>query len=150
DALELVAGLRAGGAEEPLVVLGTQGEEELAALCYEVGADAYLCVPSTTTRSLLWTLARATERQRLIREVRRLAQADRQRLQQEHGEAERLLAEQRDLIRDLAQQQPEPEVGETVELPAALKSHYRELLRAHVIMGAGHLVGEMGTLADLL
>jgi hypothetical protein len=44
DALELVEGLRAGGNEEPMIVLGTQPSAETAALCYEVGADAYCCV----------------------------------------------------------------------------------------------------------
>ena len=34
DALDLVEGYRAGGAEEPIIVLGTQSEQELAALCY--------------------------------------------------------------------------------------------------------------------
>src|SRR6202043_576546 len=36
DALNLLDGLRAGGAEEPLIVLGQPSEQELAALCYEV------------------------------------------------------------------------------------------------------------------
>ena len=101
DALDLVDGLRAGGALEPLIVLGQPSEQEMAALCYEVGADAYLCVNTATTRTLLWIVARATERHHLIRENRRLSQAERHRLRQEHGETERLLEEQRGLIRDM-------------------------------------------------
>src|SRR5207249_4750377 len=50
---------------------------------------------------LLWTVARAIERYNLIRENRRMVQADRHRLQQEQLEADRLLGEQRGLIRDL-------------------------------------------------
>ena len=53
----LIEGLRAGGNEEPVLVLGTASEQEMAALCYEVGTDAYLCVNTTTTRTLLWTAA---------------------------------------------------------------------------------------------
>jgi DNA-binding NarL/FixJ family response regulator len=163
DALELIEGLRAGGSEEPLIVLGTAAEPELSALCYEVGADAYLCVNSTTTRSFLWTVARAIERHHLIREMRRLTQADRHRLQQEHHEAERLLAEQRGLIRTIdsaPSDQPATESKTAVAaekvpaqgapLPEPLKTHYRELLRAHVIMGSGNLAGEMSAVAELL
>ena len=101
DALELIEGLRAGGFEDPLIVLGNQSEQEMASLAFEVGADAYLCVNATTTRTLLWTAARAIERHRLIRDHRKLIQAERQRLQLEHQEADRLLSQQRALISDL-------------------------------------------------
>jgi DNA-binding NarL/FixJ family response regulator len=171
DALELLDGLRAGGAEEPLIVLGQASEQEMQALCYEVGSDAYVCVNTATTRMLLWVVARATERRNLIRENRRLTQADRHRLKQEHREAERLLTEQRGLMRDLeavrgCQETPEADeaVGDSIVAigrrasgphePASLgepiRNHYRELLRAHVIMGSGNLSTEMATLAELL
>jgi DNA-binding NarL/FixJ family response regulator len=170
DALELLDALRAGGAEEPLVVLGQESEQEMAAPCYEAGADAYVCANTATTRTLLWIVARATERRNLIRENRRLTQAQRHRLRQEHGEAERLLTEQRGLIRDLealrdeAGSDGEPQItGEAIEdigrraaganeapLNESLATHYREMLRAHVIMGSGNLSSEMATLAELL
>ena len=44
DALDLIEGYRAGGADDPIVVLGSPSEQQMAALCYEVGADGYLCV----------------------------------------------------------------------------------------------------------
>ena len=91
DALDLVEGLRGGGNDEPMIVLGAAPSAQMAALCYEVGADAYCCVAETTTRSLLWTFARAIERCQLIREHRRLVQMEQQRLAHEHQEAERLL-----------------------------------------------------------
>ncbi len=168
DALELVEGLRAGGAEEPAIVLGSAGEEELAALCYEVGADGYVCVETATTRNLIWVVARAVERQQLIRENRRLTQAERNRLRLEHNEAERLLDQQRALIRDLEQlrgygfdadeadaadfaaealPQPRPAAASPTD---SLSNHYRELLRAYVIMGSGNLAAEMHALADSL
>jgi CheY-like chemotaxis protein len=185
DGLEFVEGLRAGGHDEPMIVLGTEPSAELAAEAYEVGADAYCCVAETTTRSLLWTFARAIERVQLMRENRRLVQVERQRLTQEHHEAERLLAEQRALIaeleriRDGAQQLSHagPVDGGTIgesdgaeplpsslisslatasatstpcDLPERLVNHYRELLRAHVVMGVGNLAGEMTALAALL
>ena len=179
DALNLIEGYRAGGADESIVVLGTQSEQEMAALCYEVGADAYVCVNTTTTRNLIWVVARAVQRHQLIRENHRLNQADRRRLQQEHDEAERLLGQQRALLRDLealrsgrgragavqppADQaaepdwsapgldgRPRPEPGEPTDLPRELIGHYRELLRTYVIMGSGNLAGELSRLAELL
>jgi hypothetical protein len=39
---------------------------------------------------------------------------------------------------------------EPIALPEPLVGHYRELLRAYVIMGSGNLAAEMNTLAELL
>lgn len=166
DALELVEGLRASGAEEPAIVLGAVGEQELAALCYEVGAEAYVCVETTTTRTLIWVIARAVERRQLIRENLRLTQAERNRLRLEHSEAERLLDQQRALIRDLEQLRgfsfeacdaAGEEGAEELPLPGfslspsdALANQYRELLRAYVIMGSGNLAAEMRAFAESL
>jgi DNA-binding response OmpR family regulator len=184
DALDLVEGLRAGGNDEPMIVLGNTPSAEMTALAYEVGADAYCCVAETTTRSLLWTFARAIERSQLIREHRRLVQLEQQRLAHEHQEAERLLAEQRKLITELelirdgrvgegergrggessnsvhSESLPlplslsptllDPNSPQTSELPDRLVAHYREMLRAYVVMGAGNLADEMTTLATLL
>ncbi len=180
DGLDFVEGLRAGGHDEPMIVLGTEPSAELAAQAYEVGVDAYACVAETTTRSLLWTFARAIERAQLLRENRRLVQNERQRLAQEHQEAERLLTEQRSLIveleriRDGAQQfAPTSPIADAAQedsaasaaslvsslaaaaptrcdLPERLVNHYRELLRAHVVMGVGNLAAEMTALAQLL
>jgi DNA-binding response OmpR family regulator len=145
DALELVEGLRTGGTDEPILVLGADQQQEMAALCFEVGADDYCCLQTTTTRSLLWTLARAIQRHELVRENRRLQQADRQRLQYEHQEAERLLAQQRVLVEDLERDQ-----DAAPPIPKLLVSHYREMLRAYVIMGSGNLATEMSSLAEML
>lgn len=165
DALELVEGYRAGGADEPIIVLGTQSEPEMAALCFEVGADAYVCVNTTTTRNLIWVVARAVQRHQLVRENRRLNEAERQRLQREHDEADRLLGQQRGLIGDLEAiwQQGAPattaDVGsvafasalqQPLDLPVELVLHYRELLRTYVIMGSGNLTGELARLAEML
>jgi hypothetical protein len=178
DALDLVEGLRAGGHDEPMIVLGVAPSAEMTALTFEVGADAYCCVAETTTRSLLWTFARAIERCQLVREHRRIVQLEQQRLAHEHQEAERLLAEQRALIvelesiRDGSAREGERGRGgdlnealcvdspplplspspplDSRDLPARLVTHYREMLRAYVVMGAGNLSDEMTTLATLL
>jgi DNA-binding NarL/FixJ family response regulator len=124
DGLEFVEGLRAGGHDEPMIILGVDPSAELAAEAYEVGADAYCCVAETTTRSLLWTFARAIERMQLMRENHRLVQTERQRLAQEHQEAERLLTEQRALIVELERmrdgaQQPLATTAATIALTDA-------------------------------
>jgi hypothetical protein len=178
DGLELVEGMRGGGSDEPAIVLGKAPSSQMAALSYEVGADAYCCVAETTTRSLLWTFARAIERCQLVREHRRLVQNEEQRLAHEHQEAERLLAEQRALIAELelirdgkgGQQErarsvepsnhitdPSPHLSLSpspplvpCDLPDRLVAHYREMLRAYVVMGAGNLADEMIRLAAML
>lgn len=171
DALDLVEGLRAGGNEEPMIILGTDPPQRMDALCYEVGADDYCCVAETTIRGLLWKFARAIRQYQLSRENRRLIQAQRQRLQQEHHEAERLLSQQRALVADLqvisdgrtGSDSDEPtsvedclaksaaaDVDATMALPIPLVSHYRELLRTYVIMGVGNLAKEMAGLAEQL
>jgi DNA-binding response OmpR family regulator len=178
DALALIDGYRAGGADEPIVVLGLQSEQEMAALCFEAGADSYVCVNTSTTRNLIWVVARAVQRHQLVRENRRLNLAEQQRLLREHDEADRLLAQQRTLITDMEairrREHPsaafdtdlEPlaaglptddsnsavqERAEiSVDLPDELISHYRELLRTYVIMGSGNLAPELCRLASLL
>ena len=185
DALDFIEGLRAGGNDEPMIILGNEPTADVAPVAYEVGADAYCSVTDTTTRSLLWTFARAIERTQLVREHRRLVQMEQQRLAQEHQEADRLLAEQRTLIAELEQistaagglterdtiadcglqiadlddTNPQCEIRNPKSpelplphsaLPTQLVTHYRELLRAYVVMGAGNLADEMTTLAILL
>ena len=139
DALNFLEAMRAGGAEEPVLVLGEQSEAELACRCYEAGADAYVCINTTTTRILGWRVARAMERHRTLRENRRLHHADQQRLRREQHEAHATL----DNLRRASG-------GLDETLPAELVSHYRSLLRAYVIMGAGNLSDEVASLAALL
>lgn len=172
DALDTVEGIRAAHPDVAIVVLGAQSEQEMAALCFEVDADAYVCVHTATTRALIWQIARAIERHHLLAENRKLHQAEQHRLLSEHQEVQRLLDQQRGLIADLAAiehrgQAVGPHGEEAAmttahakagdpcpldegELPQRLLDHYRELLRTHVIMGSGQLTEEMNKLADLL
>jgi DNA-binding response OmpR family regulator len=166
NALELIEGYRAGGTNEPIIVMGLQSEQEMAAAAFEVGADGYVCASTTTSRNLIWVIARAVQHHQLMRENHRLALDQEQRLQREHDEAERLLRQQRTLIGDLETIQsrlPADVDGgrtddsargacsrERLQLPQELIVHYRELLRAYVIMGSGNLACELSRLADLL
>ena len=165
DALELLDAVRAGSTpHQPIIILGSQSEQEMTALCFEAGADAYVCVDTSTIRTLIWHVARAAERQKLISENRRLTQAHRHRLRLEHEEANRLLTQQRALVASLQQihkcdlsDQPEstvsgrlPDLDCTGELPSELTAHYRELLQAYIIMGSGRLADEMNRLTEML
>ncbi len=159
DALDLIEGYRTGGADEPIVVLGVQSEQEMAALCSEVGADGYVCIHSTTTRNLIWMVARAMQRHQLIRETQHLKHAEQTRLQREHDEATRLIQEQWGALEETpsaaepAAQAAGPAAGVRqwrIPLPAELIAHYRELLRVYVIMGSGNLSYELRRLAEML
>jgi len=170
DSLELLDGLRAGGGDEqPVVVLGTLSEQEMSALCYEAGADAYVCISTTTIRSLIWTVARAIERRRLMCDNRRLRQAESHRRKLEHDEATRLLAQQRAMLLgsqpldgELSENGPSDSDGPRADgaerraLPLArplarsLAARYQELLRTYVIMGSGNLAEEMSQFVELL
>ncbi len=147
DAMDLIRGYRAGGADEPIVVLGIPSEQEMAALCFEAGADGYVCANTTTTQNMVWIVARAVQRHRLIRENNHLNEAERQRLGRERDEAEKLLGQQRTLIANV---ESIHRAGSPLELPGELVHVYRELLRTYVIMGSGNLAGELLRLAEML
>jgi DNA-binding NarL/FixJ family response regulator len=143
DALDLVEAYRTGGADDPIVVLGSLCEQEMAPLCYEVGADAYVPI-GATTRNLVWVIARAVQRRQLVEENSRLTLAEQTRRQRESDDAADVLAEQRALLNNLGDASPE------LLLPDELLTHYRELLRTYVIMGSGNLADELHRLAELL
>jgi DNA-binding NarL/FixJ family response regulator len=151
NALDMVEGYRAGGSDEPIIILGMQSEQEMAALCYEVGADGYVCVHTATTRNLIWVIARAVQRHQLVSDNQRLTLADQARLLREHDEAACLLAQQRTLVEEKAEGRGQH--GELLPLqflPKELVDHYHKLLRTYVIMGSGNLSAELKCLAELL
>jgi len=161
DALALADALRAGGSDEPLVILGEEPQADMMALCLEAKADAYLCVHDTTTRTLIWVVSRAIEHQRLQRDHRKLAQAEERRIDHERTEIDQQVAEQRGLILALEANANATEQANALSTcgaqpnaptvyPTELEAHYRELLRAYVVMGTGNLASEMRALAQLL
>jgi DNA-binding NarL/FixJ family response regulator len=130
---------------QPIIVLGMAADQEIAALCYEAGADAYLCLRTTATRTLLWQIARARERRLLLRENEQLRIARRQRDAWEEDEAVRLFEQQRLLASKHGMESPSAasvaSEGEAIPsaIPWAIRRDYVELLRAYVVMGSGHL-----------
>lgn len=164
DALELLDAIRAGSCDDqPILALGTQSHEEMTPLCYEAGGDDYVCINTTTTRTLIWKVARAVERHRLIADNRQFRNGHQHRLQLDHDEAIRLLRQQRGLLANVDRQRQEAMQFEDLSfdierddfsgcpnLPDSLIGHYREMLRAYVIMGSGNLSKEMNQLAQQL
>lgn len=145
DALELLDAIRTGSSpQQPILVLGHSPSGEMMSLCFESGADGYICLDSSTSRDLVWQIARAAERHRLIVENDRLRRANRNQISMELDEAERLLEQQREL---LINDQPQG----TWPLPEdTWIAHYRDLLRTYVVMGHGNLADELRTLARRL
>ncbi|MDA7977931.1 MAG: hypothetical protein MPJ50_04070 [Pirellulales bacterium] len=152
DAVEFLSALRGGGSEEPVVVLGAESEQEMAAHAFEAGADSYVCVNTVTTRTLIWMVARAVQRRQLTRENRQLNQADHQRRQRELAETRHILDDQHAALQtlNLRAGQDSSKLEAASNLPQELVAHYRELLRAYVIMGSGNLSTEVQSLAELL
>ncbi len=151
DALEVMDAIRAGASDEqPVIILGDEPRRQMESLSFEAGADAYLRIEETTTRSLIWTISRAMERHELIAENRRLQQAHRHRLQLEHDEVSRLLEQQRQMLAAKPNQRDRSVLELAAALPTELRDHYHELLRSYVIMGSGNLRDEMRLLAELL
>ena len=154
NALDMIEGYRAGGSDEPIIVLGTQSEQEMAALCYEVGADGYVCVHTATTRNLIWVIARAVQRHQLVRDNQRLTLAEQARLAARARRGGLSAAGSNGVLVD------EQDAGRPAAspasflpmhfLPAELIDHYRKLLRTYVIMGSGNLSVELRHLAELL
>lgn len=148
DAVAFTQAMRAGGAEEAVIVIGHGNEADMAVACYQAGGDAYVCEQTATLAHLIWVVARAAERQQLMRQVRRLSQAEESRLAAEHSEARRLLGELAELA--VGDDGALFNAGDEHPLPDELISHYQQLLRAYVIMGSGHLRREVCHLAELL
>ena len=159
DALEFLEAIRATEGElYPTIVLGELPAREMNVLCFEAGADGYVCLAQATVRELLWHVARGLERRQLLAENLRLLNQQQHRLRIEHDEANHLLAQQRGLIWGLQQirqvegneEMPRPRQASVTQDHADWARRYQDLLRAYIVMGSGSLNAELGALADSL
>ena len=160
NALESLDAVRTGSsAEQPVLILGDAPEKDMAPLCYEAGADAYICMSSVSTRGLLWEIARAIERDQLLAENRQLRTSNQNQLQLEQNEAQILLAEQMAVLASIIASTGELPGADQIDPSANLAEaqiseqnvqHYRELLRTYVVMGSGNLEAEIETLTMTL
>ncbi len=158
DAFQLLDAIFAGyGAGTPVLIAGHAPELQLAAHCFEAGAEAYLYLPQTSTRALYWHLARAVERRRLIAENRRYAAAEDKRLTEENREANRLLSRQRQLIDGLETVSSSAEFAPDGESSNAshpsdttLSQQYQQLLQCSVMAGLDAVQPELTGFASQL
>ncbi|MCA9263035.1 MAG: response regulator transcription factor [Planctomycetales bacterium] len=140
DALDFLDAIRAGSNDQqPILVMGSIPAADMTSYCYESGADGYVCLSTTTARDLIWQIARAAERSRLLTENQRLRRVKENQRNLERDEAERLIRQERSLLGDhrTTCQPTEKEVWQELLGP------YRELLQAYVIMGSGNLAHEI-------
>ena len=163
DPLGLVRGLRAGGADDPVVILLPHADDNLWAAAYRVQAELLVTANGWGSLALVPVVKRAIEQVQRARDNHRLATAERRRLVRERDEAEHLLNQQRQIVHELEQlaRLGDPETDTAArptvtpappltKLPQELDSYYQELLRTYVIMGSGNLGSEISRLAELL
>jgi len=147
DAVSALAPIRAASPDFlAVVVVGEAPESEMSAICLEASADAYFCRGQTDVRTLLWGLARAAERQRLLSESQEYRQAKKQWQTGQHQEAVHQLRSLRSLLVDHLG--PEDDVDPTP--PSWLVDCFANLLHIYVVSGSGNLRTEVGQLTERL
>lgn len=132
-----------------IVVIGSNTESEsprTAAIFLDAGADAYVCQQTTDVRTVLWTLARAVERQRLLRDVASSRKQIELKRSQDHQDAVHQLRTQRSLllehVDDFEEADPNP--------PSWLVDYFQDLLKMYVVSGSGNHRDEVTQLVDRL
>ena len=158
DPRALLSAMRADGNDDPVLLIANHADDDLWALACETAAEVLVSPRGLESRAMATMLASTLERSAMLREARRLATADRRRLDRERDEASQLLDQQRQLIRQFEAGGPEnsPQAADAAPvpaqppLPADLNEHYQELLRTYVIMGSGSLGAEIARMADVL
>ena len=157
DPHTLLPALRADGNDDPVLLITDRADDGLWALACETDADVLVSPQGIESRAMGAMLAKALARAEALREARRLATADRKRLDRERDEASQLLDQQRRMIRQLDVAGPEspasdaaPASASQPALPADVHEHYQELLRTYVIMGSGSLGSDIARMADVL
>jgi DNA-binding response OmpR family regulator len=166
DALDLIQGIRAGGCDDPVVLVASQSADALWIEGLEWNADVLVTASGWDSPALVPTIRRAMDRGRLAHDNHHLAMADRRRMSRERDEADYLLSQQRLILtaleRFVAEQSTLSEadgraapgdsgtIRATIPLPPEFEQYYQELLRTYVIMGAGDLAGEVAKLGDIL
>lgn len=147
DAVSALAPIRAASPDFlAVVVVGEVPESEMSAICLEASADAYFCRGQTDVRTLLWGLARAAERQRLLSESQEYRQAKKQWQTGQHQEAVYQLRSLRSLLVDHLRTDDDADPTP----PSWLIDFFANLLHIYVVSGSGNLRTEVGQLAERL
>ena len=147
NALEAIGLVRAAAPDHlAIIVMGERPSNDMTAQCMDASADAYVCRTSTDVRTLLWTLARAAERQSMIREVLESREAFRQHQTQQHQDAISQLRSQRSVLLE--------HIALSMDVdpcpPEWLVDKLLEMLRLMVVSGTGKLHDEVEILVARL
>jgi hypothetical protein len=164
--LSLARGIRAGGCGDPVVVVARSADDDTWHEALQLNVDLLVSAKGWESTALVPAIQRAVERGQMLREIDRLAAADRRRLVRERDEADYLLHQQYEILSALEQQSAvrSPEgspvenpgrhhdraIRERTVLPPEFDDYYQELVRTYVIMGSGSLVSEIARLAEML
>jgi hypothetical protein len=152
----LLPAMRADGSDDPVLLITDRADDDLWTLACETNADVFVAPQGIESRAMSAMLAKALTRTEALRDARRLATADRKRLDRERDEASQLLDQQRQMIRQLdlagpvTSDQDRPTAAAPQSLSAEVLEHYQELLRTYVIMGSGSLGSDIARMADVL
>lgn len=163
DSLDLIRGIRAGGCDDPVVLVADGADDEMWSAGLDLNVDILVSDRGWDSPALVPCIRRAIDRGRLAHDNYHLAMADRRRMSRERDEADYLLGQQRLILTALerfvadqsalssaAHNGDSGTLRTAVPLPPEFDQYYQELLRTYVIMGAGDLGPEVAKLGDLL
>jgi hypothetical protein len=158
DAAALVSGLRAGGFQGAIVVVGEASAIDREDSVRRAGADAYRSVAVTSATLLAGDLVRAVAARRLASEHRRLSSRERQRLEVDRDDAQRVLDEQRQLVGELegfatlrvATPSSPVAIDRGTDPLDSLRAHYADLVRDAVSVGGSEVASGLAEIAAAL
>lgn len=177
DTGNFIRAIRASGCDDAILVLTAMPDDSLVVIAADEQAEVLVTRLLWDSPALLPSVQRAMQTVELRRENHRLSVANQRRLVRERDEADHLLQQQHDIIRelqllgneldldsDLADSEPAERSRAAAllatngtsrnivpaDVPAEIKHFYQELLRTYVIMGSGGLGTEILQLAKVL
>lgn len=163
--LELLNAIRISGCEDPVILVLSEPDDRAVLTAYENDAEVLVSAAIWESQALLSSIQKTLKMHQLIEENHRLQVENHRRLIRERDEAERLLIQQRSMVKEM-QTLAYPEDAENslslegiqdgeesvqpFQVPSEVKDYYHELLRTYVIMGSGSLKDEIHQIAELL
>lgn len=147
----LVDAIRAGGHDEPMLIVAPQVSDEQFAQFSRLDCDILCSKQSWNSQALVPLTLRMVHRSHALQSTQQLKSSHRRQLSREKTEAERQLTEQQRMIQDVRLMghranslEPGPPVSDE------LRRYYGTLLRTHGMMGEGSLSVEVSQLAKIL
>ncbi|NQV23817.1 MAG: hypothetical protein HQ518_05555 [Rhodopirellula sp.] len=171
DASDLLHAIRASGCSDPIVLLTRQPDDGLTVEACSSHCEILVSSALWSSRALVNVIQQSIRLMETAQQNHHHVVANHRRLVRERDEADHLLRQQRDIIRELeaitqatsdsspnqpvdaaatSDQALRPRKKRSLQIPEKIKTYYHELLRTYVIMGSGSLGGEIAQLASVL